>query len=219
MAWDWSYSADGERCIYRGIEALDARTRRIVYAEWQSYFCWRAAAERDSRHEQYDDLCSEHRVVEDSQVIGVAPFADDFDQVAYERELDALAESEFAEHVESDIFCWAKERGTCSNGGHEAWICPYGCHTVELAAFAMDVDPARSPVDQAYLAVRAELPKGLLQRVLLARSLEPVKDVLAPLPVAESEWPRVLELARPVIRRAVMSYVEEFCNTLKKGDL
>ena len=36
---------------------------------------------------------------------------------------DILAES-VAERME--------ELATCSNGGHRAWVCPYGCHTVSF---------------------------------------------------------------------------------------
>jgi hypothetical protein len=30
------------------------------------------------------------------------------------------------------IYDRAYEQSTCENGGHDAWVCPYGCHTVSL---------------------------------------------------------------------------------------
>lgn len=32
------------------------------------------------------------------------------------------------------IWEFACEFRTCSNGGHDAYMCPYGCHTVEFSA-------------------------------------------------------------------------------------
>ena len=56
----------------------------------------------------------------------------DFDEHEYEAALSLAGE--LSEDVLAE-FIWEKmsEQATCQNGGHDAWACPYGCHTVPFS--------------------------------------------------------------------------------------
>lgn len=38
------------------------------------------------------------------------------------------------EGVVEEIWDFAENQSTCDNGGHNAWVCPHGCHTVPFSA-------------------------------------------------------------------------------------
>lgn len=46
------------------------------------------------------------------------------------REAKKMAERLSNEDLVYLIWDKASEERMCSNGGHECWVCPYGCHTV-----------------------------------------------------------------------------------------
>jgi hypothetical protein len=37
----------------------------------------------------------------------------------------------------TDIWNWSSELATCTNGGWDAWVCPFGCH---LLPFGVEVE-------------------------------------------------------------------------------
>ena len=41
------------------------------------------------------------------------------------------------EKLAKDIWNWSSELATCTNGGWEAWVCPFGCH---LLPFSVEVE-------------------------------------------------------------------------------
>jgi len=83
MAWEWSYSPEGEQSILDGIEALDRDELEEICGEWGI--------------EGTDRMSHGHMV-----------------EIVFDRASD-----------------WKKGR-TCDNGGHHAWICPTGCHKIEV---------------------------------------------------------------------------------------
>ena len=61
----------------------------------------------------------------------VGDCSDSFDEEIYcsamqDLERSFLLNRFFAE----EIYDLAQDQATCTNGGYEAWICPFGCHTV-----------------------------------------------------------------------------------------
>jgi hypothetical protein len=40
------------------------------------------------------------------------------------------------EQLADEIWRHASEKRTCSNGGHDCWVCPHGCHTVSFTRTA-----------------------------------------------------------------------------------
>ena len=49
----------------------------------------------------------------------------------YEKEL-AFAATLASDTLADSIWEKASEQRTCDNGGFNAWVCPYGCHTVSF---------------------------------------------------------------------------------------
>lgn len=56
-----------------------------------------------------------------------------FSQSKYVRAIKAIeGENLSAEDLAADIWVSASEQATCDNGGYNAWMCPFGCHTVSF---------------------------------------------------------------------------------------
>jgi hypothetical protein len=58
-----------------------------------------------------------------------------FSERSYRQNLDMMQNPHFAHVYSADILSeliWELAEGqrTCTNGGWEAWVCPFGCHTV-----------------------------------------------------------------------------------------
>jgi hypothetical protein len=55
----------------------------------------------------------------------------ELDSAAYDQHLQEAAD--LANYTLADaIWDHAVEIRTCDNGGHRAWVCPFGCHTVNI---------------------------------------------------------------------------------------
>jgi hypothetical protein len=101
MAWSWSHTIEAYADAEQNLRELDLDTLRVIWSEWQAT--------------SYGDEPS----------FAIADFnADD-----YEAALDRSASFD-AETLADDIWEHAAEQQTCDNGGWNAWMCPYGCHTV-----------------------------------------------------------------------------------------
>ena len=114
MAWSWSHSAEAYDNLYQNLHnpaAISIEDLRIVYAEWM-------ATGRD----------------EDGNID-----SDDFDSFLYNKMLEAAQEFD-RERLADSIYTFAEEFATCTNGGHQAWICPHGCHLLSF-----DLIPQEEP--------------------------------------------------------------------------
>src|SRR5438874_1632728 len=103
MAWSWSHTSEAYEYAREELLEQEREWLEVVFAEW------RAAQEKHSH---------------------INPVHANFNERKYERALkwakslrDDLAEEVLAE------FIWEKmeAQATCTNGGWEAWCCPYGC--------------------------------------------------------------------------------------------
>ncbi len=122
MAWSWSHTSEAYSNLYENLHnpaAISIEDLRIVYAEWM-------ATGRD----------------EDGNID-----SDDFDSPLYDKMLEAA--KEFRHDTLADaIYAFAEELSTCTNGGHQAWICPDGCHLLSF-----DLIPSREPESNIISAV------------------------------------------------------------------
>ena len=100
MAWEWSHTTEAYANAYENLCDLPVNELRIIYAEW---------------------IANEHN--EDDNP------THDMDLDRYEsvlRDCQSMTDEALSYHI------WELTRNfvTCDNGGHNAWVCPYGCHTV-----------------------------------------------------------------------------------------
>ena len=103
MAWSWSHTHEAYDYARNELEKLPYETLLEIDAEWQ-------AAE-------YTDEPYAH--------------TPEFNIEKFNNAMQALSlptEDELAERI------WdrANEQRTCDNGGWNAWMCPFGCHTVNF---------------------------------------------------------------------------------------
>lgn len=107
MAWEWSHTQEAYDNAENNVHGMKMAELRICYAEWHA-----------------------SQPTEDGD-----GFDEGFDQDLYQR---ALKEAQGTGADELAAFVWARaeEKRTCTNGGWQAWVCPYGCHTVSF-----DEDP------------------------------------------------------------------------------
>jgi hypothetical protein len=105
MAWEWSHTPEAYENVRNNIRTLDHEDLAVVYSEI-------IGKEHDDSLEEDDSRCC-------------------FKASMYE------AEAEKARSMEKDflvgyIIAFAEKHRTCDNGGFNAHICPYGCHTVSF---------------------------------------------------------------------------------------
>lgn len=106
MAWSWSHTQEA----YANAEANLRNQLRdwleIVYAEW------RANQVKGGAQGQDEEFCNRR----------------------YERALKYAKQPEIT-NDELANFIWERMENlaTCTDGGWNAWCCPYGCHTVPFS--------------------------------------------------------------------------------------
>ena len=106
MAWEWSHSAEALDAAMRNVQDLPKNTLLEILSEWQ-YHDMEQAIEND------EDEATDHFPAPSFDLPDhiKALTADVLPDLVWER-MESLA--------------------TCSNGGHAAWCCPDGCHTVSF---------------------------------------------------------------------------------------
>ncbi len=107
MAWSWSHSQEAYANAQANLEDLPREVREVIYAEWR--------AVQTRKKTDYNDH-------------------DHFDERRYQRALAWVKTSDDADDTAINEFIWikAEAQATCTNGGWEAWLCPYGCHLVSF---------------------------------------------------------------------------------------
>ncbi len=56
-----------------------------------------------------------------------------FDEEIHSATLQAIADNKTSSRaLAGTIYNFARDQATCNNGGFEAWVCPFGCHTVRF---------------------------------------------------------------------------------------
>ena len=114
MSWEWSHSPEAYANAQENLGKMSANTLAVILSEWEA---------RDSGQNciggslsldivKYRERLRYHRAQLRSGLVK-----------------DALANS---------IWEHARKLRTCTNGGHMAWMCPFGCgcHMVSFSTFA-----------------------------------------------------------------------------------
>ena len=122
MAWSWSHSAEAYEYAYKRLHKLAKARLHEIWAEWKTY-----------QKAQADKLAEEQKEAEEEdwpipEYLAVP--SHDFDQDYYKEQLKearAISKRVGSEALADEIWEWASEFATCTNGGWEAWMCPYGC--------------------------------------------------------------------------------------------
>lgn len=103
MAWEWSHTPEAYENARMNLEDLSHEELAVIMAEIVS--------------KKYDDEFPEE------------PSA--YKNGFYEKALKNSKETPKDTLVNS-IWEFAEEHRTCDNGGFNAYVCPYGCHTVSF---------------------------------------------------------------------------------------
>ena len=123
MAWEWSHTEDTYGYAEEQLGKLSLETLREIAEEWKTKLN-DMAEEAFEYDRQFDEDDAEIKPF-------VAPNTIDVSNTG-ERELVTFIWSNASdyEHVRA-----------CSNGGHEIYLCPDGCHTVDLGDMPKDWSP------------------------------------------------------------------------------
>ena len=113
MAWAWSHTNEAYAAVEDQLnnKADEANNGDIEAAEW-IHVVWSEWVASDWR---------EDRVTTD------------LDLRTYERasaRAKRQGESLGYDKLAADIWNWSSDLATCTNGGSESWVCPYGCHLI-----------------------------------------------------------------------------------------
>lgn len=111
MAWSWSHTLEA---YLEADEKLKSKSRG-----------WLEETLAEIR--TYED-CS--RVDREQGCLSVCP--DDYFDEALFREHRKSVSLLPGDVLADEIWSWAEEWRTCSNGGWALYMCPYGCHEIEL---------------------------------------------------------------------------------------
>lgn len=121
MAWSWSHTHEAYENAKENLSRLPIKTLVVIMAEWEAFEPNPQFSSSSSQlnQDKYEAALLYHQA-----------------QVRSGLHKEALVES-----------IWEKAAGlaTCTNGGHEAWMCPFGCscHMVSFSTFAERMAEAR----------------------------------------------------------------------------
>lgn len=115
MAWSWSHTTEAYENAQRNLEDLPKEELDVIYAEWVA---WKrghaiARAEAEAEGDEYNEYVHEA-----------------FDESAYNSALKSAQMESRSGMIVKIVWPYVEEFATCDNGGFNAWVCPYGCHTV-----------------------------------------------------------------------------------------
>ncbi|MFA5489304.1 MAG: hypothetical protein WC284_08810 [Candidimonas sp.] len=113
MAWEWSHTSEAYSYAYENLESMDRDFLEDAYAEIK--------ATAKDKHGVYGS---------------------DLDMDEYEKALKWAKSMPFDVLVDF-IWNFAEEYKTADNGGFNAYMCPYGCHTVPFSS--------KDEINEAYL--------------------------------------------------------------------
>ena len=122
MSWSWSHTTEAYHYARKRLHSKPKGTLGVIWAEWKTYHKAQAEAREEARKEaEENEWTFDPDSVLESR---------DFDQ-AYYKEKRAEAKDIVGrvgkEPLADEIWEWASEYATCTNGGWKAYMCPYGC--------------------------------------------------------------------------------------------
>lgn len=124
MAWEWSHSDDAYGYAEEQLGKLPVSTLLEIAGEWKTHINNKAkeAYEREHEFDEADEVAPPF----------VEPCTLDF---------AGMSGGTIAAWIWSQASGYDHGR-TCSNGGHELYLCPHGCHTVDLGDMPDDWTPS-----------------------------------------------------------------------------
>ena len=112
MTWDWSHTQEAYDNVYYNISQLSLETLREIATEIKTY----------------QDMLAQRpeRVIEglsDREILWHPELHEMYLEQVNKLPADILVDL---------IYKFAAEQAECTNGGYEAYVCPYGCHSVSF---------------------------------------------------------------------------------------
>jgi len=112
MAWEWSHAPEAYENGRRNLAKKSLEDLMIILAEWRA-----SNWDEDAVNTELD----------------LDVYAGELAQLkAEDREARnfKIPASTRKENLADSIWEYAERLRTCTNGGHMAWVCPFGCHLV-----------------------------------------------------------------------------------------
>lgn len=114
MAWEWSHTPEAYEKGRKNLAKQSISDLLVIKAEWEAT-TWE---DEDISQGPYLDTDIFNKAMTRLQATyRMARRAD-------------VSITTLKEQYANEIWEKAEELRTCTNGGHEAWVCPYGCHLV-----------------------------------------------------------------------------------------
>ena len=114
MAWEWSHTPEAYEKGRKNLTKQSISDLLVIKAEWEAT-TWE---DEDISQGPYLDIDNYNKVMTRLQATY---------RMARRADVDIKT---LKEQYAGEIWEKAEELRTCTNGGHEAWVCPYGCHLV-----------------------------------------------------------------------------------------
>lgn len=128
MAWSWSHTEEAKENVKVNIRELDIETLKIVLEEIFNYQITKKQAEIKAEilKEEFNSLDLDYYQLElHNEIVN----SDYFEYLVEAHENSTEEYTELSEF----IYEFTEEQSLCDNSGFEAWICPFGCHTVSFS--------------------------------------------------------------------------------------
>jgi len=123
--WEWSYATEAESYAREQLGKLSRETLLEIAEEWKTKLNDKA---KDEHTRKEDDL-------DEGETLPpfAAPYVVDFVETIKDDkgEMQVFTASMLADWIWEQAESWEHGRN-CSNGGHEIYVCPHGCHAVDL---------------------------------------------------------------------------------------
>lgn len=114
MAWEWSHTQEAYDSAYDNLSNQSREFLEVTYAEIQALGKqWHNGTYKGHTEPFYSSV--------------------------YKRNLSSAKRTPTDLLVDA-IWEFACNQATCDNGGYNAWVCPYGCHTVSFSKEGEDED-------------------------------------------------------------------------------
>ena len=105
MTWNWNHTPEAYDNVYYNISQLPLETLQVIAAEIRTF-------KQISK--------------------AIRKYYDNWDTDIYNIKLREVSNLS-ADILVDYIYEFASEQAECTNGGHEAYVCPYNCHLVSFS--------------------------------------------------------------------------------------